>query len=200
MRLPLRRAVCAVLNCFVLLVTPFGAQTKSACTWQWRTFNPEGLFSVFLPCAPEVVKKDVTAADPQSFYLRSYVVQLHPGALQVEILSDDNRQGEATEARLRRQMAREVESLTGNVTREKRINLDGFPGLECEIQGKSSDFTVRIYLVNSMVYRTLVMRPLDAPYPDTERFLDSFRILAPDVTSNPNKDKPANSGASTRLN
>ena len=63
---------------------------------------------------------------------------------------------------------------------ESAISLDGYPGREITASSPDGKFTarVRVYLVNSRLYQTIVVIPNEvASSPDVLRFLDSFHLL-----------------------
>jgi len=55
---------------------------------------------------------------------------------------------------------------------------DVYPVLEYEAENSTAHFTVRIYLVGSTLYQTLVAAPVGKPFAGTTEFLDSFKLIA----------------------
>ena len=62
---------------------------------------------------------------------------------------------------------------------QTRVTLGIYPGLPYEAENDTGSISpVRIYLVGTTLYQTLVVVPLGKPYADTARFLDSFQLIA----------------------
>ncbi len=75
-----------------------------------------------------------------------------------------------------------LSSSKSHLVGERRITLGIYPGVafESESDDGSTHFTARIYMVGSTLYQTLVVNPISKPYSDTQRFLDSFQLIARD--------------------
>jgi hypothetical protein len=65
-----------------------------------------------------------------------------------------------------------------HLVREKKISLDGHPGLEFEAENDTLHAFVRIYLVGTTLYEVIAVYPVSKPYGQTAKFLDSFRFVA----------------------
>jgi hypothetical protein len=71
-----------------------------------------------------------------------------------------------------------LQNSNSHLTRETKITLGIYHGLEFEAESDAAHFYARIYMEGSTLYQTLVVYPLGSPYPDTVRFLDSFQLIA----------------------
>ena len=66
------------------------------------------------------------------------------------------------------------------VTSEKKITLDGNPGIEFQYESDKYFGTWRIYLVGTAMYQIASINSVGTPrFPDTDRFLNSFRLVKP---------------------
>jgi hypothetical protein len=61
--------------------------------------------------------------------------------------------------------------------KETKITLGANPGLQFEAENSSTHFTARMYMVGATLYETLVVSPLNKPFDQTGRFLDSFQLV-----------------------
>ena len=73
-----------------------------------------------------------------------------------------------------------VSTIKGKVTSEKKITIDGNPGIEFQYESSKWFGTYRIYLVGACLYQVASMNSVGTPrFPDTDRFQNSFRLVKP---------------------
>lgn len=73
-----------------------------------------------------------------------------------------------------------VDGAHGKVTSEKKITIDGNPGLEYQFESAKYHGTCRIYLVGTRMYQLISVSPTGTPFiEETGRFFDSFRLVKP---------------------
>jgi len=166
-----RTTVCVAVLCFAAAV---GAQTAD-----WKSYSyPADGFQASYPSAPEITKKDIPT-DSGSFELRSYIAQVTPVALFIGVC-DYGSKVAGTDPQTLLQGAKNgaLANSNSHLVTEKKITLGVYPGIEFEAESDAAHFTARIYMVGSVLYQTLVVVPLGKPYDDTNRFLDSFQLIA----------------------
>jgi hypothetical protein len=64
------------------------------------------------------------------------------------------------------------------IVSERRIALDGYPGIAFESESDSNHYSSRTYLAGSVLYLTLVITSRNEPYAEADRFHDSFKIIS----------------------
>jgi hypothetical protein len=145
----------------------------------WKPFGSsnEG-FHVLFPTAPETAKNTVPAGS-ESFELRSYVSEVGPTSLYVGVCDYGARGRTADPVTLLDGAKRgAVEHLNAHFLTEKKIELDSNPGVAFDAESDKLHFTVRMVLSDGLLYQMMVVSPLNQNYADTDRFLDSFRLIA----------------------
>jgi hypothetical protein len=156
---------------------PLSAQTTPAPDWKTFTYPADG-FRASFPVAPSENRQSVdTAAGP--IQLRTYLVELDKAALFIGVAdygpkatgndSDDLLEGAKDGA---------LQTSGAHLTTETKITLGTNPGLQFEAATDSAHLYARIYLVGTTLYQTLVIVPNGTQYADTNRFLDSFQLVA----------------------
>jgi hypothetical protein len=70
------------------------------------------------------------------------------------------------------------EAHPANLLSEKKITLGVYHGIAYETESDARHVTARTFLVGTILYQLLVAYPIDKPYADTARFLDSFQLIA----------------------
>jgi hypothetical protein len=157
----------------ILLAAGLDAQTS-----QWQAFgtSAEGFHAMF-PSQPEVSKSSIPVGS-ETFELRSYVAEVGPTALFVAVC-DYGANGAAGDPQEMLTSAKNgaVDHMKGHILSERKITLDSNPGVEFEAESDTLHFTARIYMVDGVLYQTMVAKPLDEKFADTARFLDSFQLL-----------------------
>jgi hypothetical protein len=149
------------------------AQTEN---WQSYSYASEG-FSASYPAAPELQKQNVPTA-AGSYELRSYIATSGSVALFVGICDYGSVvSGKDPNVLLQGAKNGALENSKSHLTREQKITVGIYPGIEFEAASDQAHFTARIYMVGSTLYQTLVVTPLNTPYAGTTRFLDSFQLI-----------------------
>jgi hypothetical protein len=156
---------------------PAQAAPAPAPNWQSYSYPAEGFSAVF-PFAPQFQKQNVPT-DAGSFELRSYLVEVGSSAVYVGICDYGTAvQGKSPDDVLSGAQAGALTNIKGHLISSSKITLGVYPGLTLEAENDSMHFSARIYLVGSTLYQTLVAAPLSQPFPDVQRFLDSFQLIA----------------------
>ena len=155
------------------------APSQAAPTPNWQTYSyaADG-FSASFPFAPTTDKKNVPT-NAGSFELRSYLAADGNSAVFVGVCDYGTAiQGKNPNDVLNGAQSGALTNAKGHLISSSKITLGVYPGLSFEVENDSMHFSARIYLVGSTLYQTLVAAPLSQPYPDVQRFLDSFQLIA----------------------
>jgi hypothetical protein len=153
------------------------AAPAAAPDWKAYSYPSDGFIASF-PSEPQLQKRDVSTAKG-SFELRSYIAEIEPVAIFVGVCDyGAAAAGEAPDTMLQGAKDGALKNSSSHLTREKQITLGIYKGLEFEAESDSAHFYARIYVVGDTLYQTLVVYPIDKPYTDTVRFLDSFQLIA----------------------
>jgi len=156
---------------------PAQAAPAPAPNWQSYSYPTEGFSAVF-PFAPQIEKRNIPTA-AGSFELRTYLVEVGSSALFVGVCDYGTAvQGKNPDDVLNGAQSGAISNTKGHIISSTKITLGVYPGLSFEAENDSMHFSGRIYLVGSTLYQTLVAAPLSQPYPDMQRFLDSFQLIA----------------------
>lgn len=163
----------------VCLAAILSAQTPAAQAQEWKTYSyPADGFSASFPSQPEESKRNVDTA-AGTFELRSYIVDSGAVALFVGVCDyGATVQGQDPDTLLQGAKNGALENSKTHLTRERKISLGIYHGLEFESESDAAHFYARIYMVGSTLYQIVVVSPLGQPYADTARFLDSFQLIA----------------------
>jgi hypothetical protein len=71
-----------------------------------------------------------------------------------------------------------LENTKSHLVTEKKITLGVYHGVEFESESDEMHFSVRIYMVGTTLYQTVVVSDVGKLFPETTRFLDSFQLIA----------------------
>jgi hypothetical protein len=170
-RLQFRTAICATVVWI--------AASVSAQTTQWKAYSyPSDGFQASYPSEPTVQKKDV---DTQAgkFELRTYTAAVGDVALFIGVC-DYGEQTTKADPDSMLQGAKNGALINSNshIVSEQKITMGAYHGLQFDAESDSAHFRARIYMVGSTLYQTLVIYPLSKPYDQTDKFLDSFQLIA----------------------
>ncbi len=155
------------------LAAPLCAQAP-----QWRPYSyPADGFSAAFPVQPALEKKTI-ATSAGSFELRSYQALDGSVALIVSVC-DYGSQAAGKDPATMLQGAKNgaLENTKSHLVSEKKITLGASSGLEYEAENEEAHSTVRMYLVGTTLYQVVVVSPLNQPYAQSTRFLDSFALI-----------------------
>jgi hypothetical protein len=172
-----RTIACVAILCFAAALNSQPPDAKQESDWKSFSYPSDG-FQASTPVEPQLGLKDVST-DAGSFQLHSYIVQTAPVSMFIGVCD----YGSSTEGRdpgtvLQGAEKAALSSSNSHLLREKKITLGVHPGIEFESESDAAHFTARIYLVATTLYETLVVAPLDKPYPETARFLNSFQLIS----------------------
>ena len=169
--LQFRTIACVAVLCFAAVA---GAQTAD---WKPYSYPADG-FQASYPSAPELSMRDIPT-DAGSFELRTYIAEVGPAALFIGVCNYGSKtEGKDPQELLQGAKIGALQNSNSHLVTEKKITLGDHPGLEFQAQSDSASFTARIYMVGNVLYQTLVVAPLDKPFPEMTRFLDSFQLIA----------------------
>jgi hypothetical protein len=165
-----RRATLGAMLLFLAVIAP--AQTEP---WKQYVFSDDG-FAATYPAPPDLQKKAVQTSAGE-FELRSYSAQSGDTALIVAVCD----YGKAVAGKTSDQMLLGAKNSTlsnsaSRLVNEKKITLGANPGLQFEAENSAAHFTVRMYLVGTTLYQILVVSPINKPFNEAVRFLDSFQL------------------------
>jgi hypothetical protein len=165
-----RLAVCVALMSFAAAL---GAQTTA-----WKTYSyPADGFSASYPSVPDLQKKDVPT-DAGSFELRSYIGTDGDVAMFVGICDYGSKTaGKDPDELLQGAKNGALQNSNSHLLSEAKTTLGIYHGLIVQYENDQAHFSMRIFLVGTTLYQTLVVAPLGQPYADTARFLDSFLLI-----------------------
>ena len=160
------------------LTVMLAAAAAVALAEEWKTYSypPDGFSAVF-PTEPSLSKRNIDT-DGGAFELRSYVGQSGPVAFFIGVCDYDERLGGKTpDAVLEGARDGAVSNTKSHVTREKKIALGIYKGLDFEAESADTHFDARIYIVGTTLYQQVVVSAIGTPHADSGRFLDSFQLI-----------------------
>jgi hypothetical protein len=184
---PLVHSFAAKVIFFCLLFVLCFVLCAHAQEWKTYSYASEG-FSVSMPSEPQFSQRDVPS-EKGSFQLRSYIVSSGQMALYVGVC-DYGSAAAGADPQQQLQGAKEgaLQNSNSHLLREKKIALGIYPGVEIESetnvdpskapgQQMQGHYYARIYIVGTTIYQMIVVTAIGTPYPDTQRFLNSFQLI-----------------------
>jgi hypothetical protein len=178
--------VCELILCLALAVsaTAQGVSTSTPApsvpvpVWQSYTYPSDG-FSVTFPAEPQLEKRDVPT-EAGSFQLRSYSAQLDQVAFFAVGVVDYGTAtaGKDPDTMLQESKEGSLKNSNAHLVSETKITLGAYHGVAFEAESDAAHLSARMFFVGPVLYQTLVVAPIDKPYPDTIRFLNSFQLIA----------------------
>lgn len=178
---PFARRVAVSLVALTFAATLSAQTTPAPATpapnWKTYSYAADGLSASF-PFEPQFSKRDVPT-DAGSFELRAYLVEDGEAAIFVGVCD----YGSAISDRSPDQVLDgaqkgAIDNVKAHLVSGKKITFGVYPGREFEAESDAMHFTARIFLVGTTLYQTLTAAPLGKPYAGTQRFLDSFHLIA----------------------
>jgi hypothetical protein len=159
----------------VLLVPAVNTPAQTA-GWKQYTYSDDG-FQASYPSPPDLQKKSVQTSAGE-FELRSYAA----AAGDTELIIGVCDYGPAVEGRSSDQMLLGAKNSTlsnsaSHLLAEKKIALGKYPGVQFESENSATHFIVRMFMVATTLYEALVISPLNKPFDQSGRFLDSFQLV-----------------------
>lgn len=161
---------------FVVLATLFLASTVAAQT-EWSAFAPEGgRFSVSMPGTPTTEKETKPSSlgpfTTNLFSVTSSGVTYLVGYVDYQPSVRLNVQGEIAATR-----DKFLTAVKGTLVAEKKVTLDGHPGIEFTADIGTTHFvTSRVYVVGQRPYQLLTVTRKGSEQTDTSKFLSSFKL------------------------
>jgi hypothetical protein len=143
---------------------------------QWKTYDyPEDGFAASFPSLPDLQKKDIETPSG-TLELRSYVAGSGDAALMVGVCDYSNETAvKDPDQRLQGAMNSAIANSGSNLLNERKIAQGGNQGIAFEGENNTTHFIARFYMIGTTLYQTLVIFPLNKPFNETSRFLDSFQ-------------------------
>jgi hypothetical protein len=167
-----RRATFGAILLFLAVIAP--AQTEP---WKQYSFSDDG-FAATYPSAPPDLQKKSVQTSAGYFEIRSYSAQTGETALIVAVCDYGNAvAGKTSDQMLLGAKKSTLSNSASRLVSEKKITLGTNPGLQFEAENSAAHFTVRIYLVGTTLYQILAVSPINRPFNETARFLDSFQLV-----------------------
>lgn len=144
--------------------------------WKLYDYTDEGFIASF-PSLPDVQKKSVDAPGGP-FELRTYSAGAGDSTVMVGICDYgpviSNKSPDQVLLGAKNSM---LANSSSHLVNEKNIALDKHPGIEFEARSESTLFRIRLYLVETTLYQVLVASPVNKPFGESTRFLDSFELV-----------------------
>jgi hypothetical protein len=154
------------------------ATAPSAPSWKTYSYSADG-FSASFPFEPNPTKKNVST-ERGLFELRSYIAEDASKALFVGVCDYGNAtQGMDVDTILDGAKDGALKNSNSHLVGTlRKITLGTYPGLAFESESDQAHYSARIYLVGTTLYQVLVVASIQKPYADSQRFLDSFQLIA----------------------
>jgi glucose/arabinose dehydrogenase len=148
---------------------------------EWKTYRyPADGFSASFPSEP-VAQKQHVPTGTVTLELRNYTVATETVTVEVGVCDyGDAIGGGDPDAILEGAKNGAVSNLSARLLTSKKITLGVYPGIAFEAEAEQLHLSARIYLVGTMIYQTFVAWPPGKTYSETNRFLDSFQLIARD--------------------
>jgi len=168
-----RLAVCAAI---LSIATALNAQAEKE---QWKPYKyPADGFRITFPSEPKV-EQNKKESKTGAILMNSYCAHLSETYLCVAVIDQGpEATGFTPDALFERTRLAVISAPRTHKLNEADIELDGHKGVEVETENDTVHIFTRIYLVDRTLYQTMVTVPLAGRYPGTERFLNSFKLMA----------------------
>lgn len=171
-----KQRCCHIAVSAFLLFVAVMASAQTA-TWKQFSFSDDG-FAATYPAPPDLQKKTVQTSAGE-FEMRSYSAQSGDTALIVAVCDYGNAvAGKTSDQMLLGAKNSTLSNSASRLVSEKKIPLGTNPGLQFEAENSAAHFTVRMYVVGTTLYQMLAVSPINKPFNDTARFLDSFQLVS----------------------
>lgn len=167
----MHRFIVATLLIAASVLAP--AQTAP---WKVYDYSDEG-FTASYPSLPDLQRKSVDTPSG-TFELRSYVAGAGDSTLIVGVCDYGTISAGKDAARMLEGAKNStLLNSVSHLVSEKAISLGANQGIEFVAENDSTHFVMRMYMVETTLYETLVASPLNKPYDETAKFLDSFQLV-----------------------
>jgi hypothetical protein len=150
---------------------------------EWKSYsypadNKSAHFTVDFPAQP-IAARQTIATDIGRFELRTFVSEDSSTSLIASVCDyGAPATGKDPASLLAKAREAAIVNLKAHQVSERKVTVEGQPGLAFEAQGESTSITARLYLAGSVLYQTMVVAPTGSRYPGQARFLDSFALNA----------------------
>jgi len=146
----------------------------------WKPFAyPADGFSAVFPSAPVAAKQSITS-DAGTVELHTYTVEDSSAELIAAVCDyAGTAAGKDPDVILDSAEKDAIGNIKGHLVSDKKIALGVNHGVAFEADNESSHISARSYLVGATLYQLIVASPLNVPYANAARFLDSFKLLPP---------------------
>jgi len=173
MRQPSARTltICAALICF--------AAALSAQTDQWKSYKyPTDGFRASFPAEPKL-EQTQKEAKLGSILMNSYCAEIDETSLCIAVIDKGpEATGLPADMLFERTKLGVVSAPKTHKINDSDITLDGHKGAEIETEDETMHAFTRVYLVDGTIYQAIVTFPIQHRFPETTRFLDSFKLIA----------------------
>jgi hypothetical protein len=141
-----------------------------------RFTSKEGAFSVKFPGEPKQTNQD-SNSELGPTVLHMFVVERNAGKYAYLVGYSDYASKMDSAKTLENVIDAQAKSITGKVTADKKVTLNGWPGRMVTIEGDAVVFLSGAYAAETRLYQIIfVMQKGDTPPADTADFLGSFEI------------------------
>jgi TonB family protein len=176
---------CAALACATLAFSQTPPPAAEYSEKAWKEFSSlEGRFTVLMPGSPA---KESRSVQTHAGRIGLEVFELKTGVASYLITySDFPRMPEDPQTALKHARDGAVENAKGKLLHEKKISLDGHPGLELIIETPSTIIKSAFYAVKQRLYQVVILLPPDRGLPKeiikfqdsvATKFLGSFKLM-----------------------
>jgi hypothetical protein len=156
------------------------AAAPPAPGWQTYPYPADGFKAAF-PSEPKLSTQNVDT-QAGTFELRAYLVDMGATALYIGVCDyGDGMKDRDPQTVLEGAQGGAVNNLKGRLVSSKNITFGSYPGREFEAESDQMHVSVRIYLVGTVLYQSMVAYQVNTRYEYASRFLDSFQLI-PRVT------------------
>ena len=170
------RFLCSARLIFAAALLVLAPRITQAQDWQTFRYPADG-FSAAFPTMPHQDNRDIET-QAGKVELRSYTLEVDEVALFIGVCDYGTKaEGTAADDMLEGAKNGALQNSKAQLTRESKIAIGGYKGLEFESESDGTHYIARIYMVGTRMFQTLVVYPSASPYPDATRFLDSFQLL-----------------------
>ena len=168
------------LDSFQLLPRPVveAAAPVDPAPQDWKPFSyPEDGFSAAFPSTPIAGKQDISTGEG-TVVLHTYTVEDSSAELIAAVCDyGATAQGKDPDAILEVAEKGAVGNIKGRMVSEEKITLGANHGVAFEADSGSAHLSARIYLAGATLYQLIVASPLNVPYGDSARFLESLTLI-----------------------
>lgn len=172
-----------VLTASCLVSAASASSAAEAGNWTTHSYPNDG-FSITLPADPQIqTRQGIT--DPSS-QIRAFTVDLGQGVFAVTMIQiGSNGWGKELEAVLQDGRNAILVTSKTHLVSEKKIALNGAPGLEIESANDTMHFSSRCYVAGNRTYLVVEGYPIGKPFDHGLEFLDSFRLIGGESVASP---------------